>query len=72
MKYRIFAPDDYAHTARIEENFYNQRSMTEIVSSSIKRSNSLVVRARKWYDGFYEGFLMYLVYNSKQYVTRWF
>ncbi|TKX69198.1 IS5 family transposase [Halorubrum sp. GN11GM_10-3_MGM] len=36
IKHRIFAP--HAHNARINDNRYNQRSMTETVNSAVKRS----------------------------------
>jgi len=46
IKHRIFAPYDHAHNARIDEQRYNQRSMTETVNSAIKRSLDFAVRAR--------------------------
>jgi len=49
IKHRIFAPYDYAHKARIEDNLYNQRSVCETVNSVIKRSYGSAVRARIWY-----------------------
>ena len=63
-------PYDHAHNARIEDDLYNQRSMTETVNSSVKRSYGSAVRAREWYREFREIVLMCLVYNIKQYVTR--
>ncbi|GAD51813.1 putative transposase [Halarchaeum acidiphilum MH1-52-1] len=33
IKHRIFAPYDHAHNARLDQERYNQRSMTEIVNS---------------------------------------
>jgi len=72
VKHRVFAPYDHAHNARISDDLYNQRSMTETVNSSVKRSGSGAVQAREWYRGFREIVLMYLVYNIKQYVTRQF
>jgi len=38
VKHRVFAPYDHAHNARIEDELYNQRSMTETVNSSVTRS----------------------------------
>jgi len=70
VKHRIFAPYDHAHNARIEDDLYNQRSMTETVNSSVKRSYGSAVRAREWYREFREIVLMCLVYNIKQYVNR--
>ena len=69
VKHRVFAPYDHAHNARIEDGLYNQRSMTETVNSSVKRSYGSAVRAREWYREFREIVLMCLVYNIKQYVT---
>ncbi len=48
IKHRIFAPYDHAHNARIDEQRYNQRSMTETVNSAVKRSLGFAVRARSW------------------------
>ena len=70
VKHRVFAPCDRAHNARIENDLYNQRSMTETVNSSVKRSYGSAVRAREWYREFREIVLMCLVYNIKQYVTH--
>jgi len=56
------------HTARISDNLYNQRSMTEALNSSVKRSYDSAVRAREWYREFREIVLICLVYNIKQYV----
>jgi len=68
IKHRIFAPYDHAHNARIDDDRYNQRSMTETANSSVKRSYGAAVRAREWYREFREVVLMCLVYNIKQYV----
>jgi IS5 family transposase len=46
-----------------------QRSMTETVFSSLKRSLGCAVRARAWYREFREIVLMCLVYNVKRLVT---
>ncbi len=68
VKHRIFAPYDHAHNARIDDDRYNQRSMTETANSSVKRSNGSAVRAREWYREFREIALMCLIYNIKRYV----
>jgi len=68
VKHRVFAPYDHAHNARINDNLYNQRSMTETANSSVKRSYGSAVRAREWYREFREIALMCLVYNIKRYV----
>jgi len=68
IKHRIFAPYDHAHNTRIDDDRYNQRSMTETANSSVKRLYGAAVRAREWYREFREVVLMCLVYNIKQYV----
>ena len=66
IKHRIFAPYDYAHNARIDDQRYNQRSMTETVNSAVKHSLGFAVRARSWFREFREIALMCVVYNIKQ------
>jgi len=46
IKHRIFAPYDHAHNARVDEQRYNQRSMTETVNLAVKRSHGEAERAR--------------------------
>ncbi|AHZ23952.1 putative transposase (ISH9) [Haloferax mediterranei ATCC 33500] len=70
IKHRIFAPYDYAHNARIDEQRYNQRSMTETVNSAVKRSLGFAVRARSWFREFREIALMCVVYNIKRAVKQ--
>ncbi len=41
IKHRVFAPYDYAHNARINDELYNQRSVCETVNSVIKRSDGV-------------------------------
>jgi IS5 family transposase len=69
IKHCIHKPYDHAHNARINDDLYNQRSMTETANSAVKRSYGSAVRAREWYREFREIALMCLVYNIKQYVT---
>ena len=69
IKHCINKPYDYAHNARINDDLYNQRSMTETANPAVKRSYGSAVRAREWYREFREIALMCLVYNIKQYVT---
>ena len=66
----IRAPYDHAHNARIDENLYAQRSMTETANSAVKRSLGYAVRARDWYREFREIALMYVVYNIKRSVKQ--
>jgi len=70
VKHRVFDPYDHVHNARIKDELYNQRSMTETVNSSVKRLYGSVVRAREWDREFREIVLMCLVYNIKRYVIR--
>jgi len=70
IKHRIFAPYDHAHNARIDEQRYNQRSMTETVNSAVKRSLGFAVRARTWFREFREIALMCMVYNIKRAVKQ--
>jgi len=70
IKHRIFAPFNYAHNARIDKERYDQRSMTETVNSSVKRSLGFVVRARSWFREFREIALMCVVYNIKRFIKQ--
>ena len=70
IKHCIRAPYDHAHNARIDENLYAQRSMTETVNSAIKRSLGYAVRARTWFREFREIALMCVVYNIKRAVKQ--
>jgi IS5 family transposase len=38
IKHRVHAPYDHAHNARINDDLYGQRAMTETVNASVKRS----------------------------------
>jgi IS5 family transposase len=69
-KHRIFAPYDYAHNVRINEQRYNQRSISENVNSAIKRSHGKAERARTWFREFREIALMCVVYNIKRSVKQ--
>jgi IS5 family transposase len=70
IKHCVRAPYDHAHNARIDENLYAQRSMTETVNSAVKRSLGYAVRARDWYREFREIALMCVVYNIKRSVIQ--
>jgi IS5 family transposase len=70
IKHRIFAPYDHAHNARIDQERYNQHSMTETVNSAVKRSLGFAVRARSWFREFREIALMCVVYNIKRTVKQ--
>jgi IS5 family transposase len=66
IKHRVFAPYDHAHNARIDDERYHQRSMTETVNSSLKRSHGSAVRARDWFRQFREIALIAGVHNLEQ------
>jgi IS5 family transposase len=70
IKHRIFVSYDHAHNARIDDNRYNQRSVTETVNSAVKRSLGFAVRARSWFREFREIALMCVVYNIKRFVKQ--
>jgi len=66
IKHRVFAPYDHAHNARIDDERYHQRSMTESVNSSLKRSHGPAVRVRDWFRQFREIALIACVHNVEQ------
>ncbi|MDR5674685.1 IS5 family transposase [Halalkaliarchaeum sp. AArc-GB] len=66
IKHCVHAPYDHAHNARIDDELYGQRAMSETVFSSVKRSLGVALRARTWYREFREIALMCAVYNIKK------
>ena len=66
IKHCINKPYDHAHNARIDDDLYHQRSNSESVFSSFKRSLGVALRARAWYREFRELALMCAVYNIKK------
>ena len=66
VKHRVFAPYDHAHNARIDDERYHQRSTTESVNSSLKRSYGSAVRARDWFRQFREIALIAGAHNVEQ------
>ena len=66
IKHRVFAPYDYAHNARIDDERYHQRSTTESVNSSLTRSHGSAVRARDWFRQSREIALIAGVHNIEQ------
>ena len=66
IKHRVFAPYDHAHNARIDDDRYHQRSTSESVNSSIKRSHGSAVRARNWFGQFRELAVIAGVHNVVQ------
>jgi IS5 family transposase len=66
IKHRIMNPLDHAHNARMDGDRYHQRSMSETVFSSIKRTLGSAVRARSWWLEFREMLLKATVYNLRR------
>jgi len=66
IKHRIMNPLDHAHNARMDGDRYHQRSMSETVFSSIKRTLGSAVRARSWWLEFREMLLKAAVYNLRR------
>ncbi len=66
IKHRVFAPYDHAHNARIDDELYHQRSTSESVNSSIKRSDGGAVRARDWFGQFRELAIIAGVHNVER------
>jgi IS5 family transposase len=66
IKHRVFAPYDHAHNARIDDERYHQRSTSESVNSTIKRSHGSAVRAQDWFRQFREIALIAGVHNVER------
>lgn len=66
IKHRVFAHYDHAHNARIDDELYHQRSLTESTNSSLKRSQGEALRARDWFRQFREIALIAGVYNIER------
>ena len=66
IKHCINKPYHHAHNARIDDTLYNQRSISESVFSSVKRSLGVALRARTWYREFREMALMCAVHNIRK------
>jgi IS5 family transposase len=66
IKHRIYSSLDHAHNARMDSDRYHQRSMSETVFSSIKRTLGAAVRARSWNLEFREMVLKATVYNLRR------
>src|SRR5699024_11053937 len=66
IKHRVFPPYDHAHNARIDDERYHQRSTTETVNASLKRSHGSAVRARDLFRQFREIALIAGVHNVEQ------
>src|SRR5699024_2508339 len=68
IKHCVCASYDHVHNARIDEDFYAQRSMTETVCSVIRRSHGVAERARTCFHKFREIALMCVVHDIKRVV----
>ncbi len=66
IKHREFKAYDHAHNARIDDDRYHQRSLTESVNASIKRSYGSSLRSRSWYRQFREIAVIAGVYNIER------
>lgn len=66
IKHRLYQPIDHAHNARMNTDRYNQRSLTETVNSTLKRSILDSVSSRSWYCQFREIALAASVHNVKR------
>jgi len=66
IKHRLFNSLDHAHNAHMDSDRYHQRSMSETVFSSIKRTLCGAVRARSWWLEFREIILKATVYNLRR------
>lgn len=66
VKHRLYLPIDHAHNARLDDERYNKRALTETVNSSVKRSILESVSSRAWYRQFREIVLVASVYNVKR------
>ncbi len=66
IKHHIMNPLDHAHNARMDSDRYHQRSMSETVFSSIKRTLGAAVSARSWWLEFREMLLKATVYNLRR------
>lgn len=52
IKHRLYPPVDRANNTRMNKDRYNQRSLSESVNSSVKRSILDSVNSRGWYRQF--------------------
>lgn len=69
IKHRLYNQIDHAHNARLSDELYNQRSLSETVNSTIKRSISENVTSRAWFRQFREIVLIASVHNVKRSVS---
>ena len=69
IKHRLYNPEDHAHNARLSDELYNQRALSETVNSTIKRSIGENVRSRAWFRQFREIVLFASVHNVKRAIS---
>lgn len=70
IKHRLYNPIDHAHNARIDDDSYNQRSLSETVNTPIKRSIRETVTARSWFRRFRETVLIASVHHVKRSISQ--
>jgi len=66
IKHGIMNPLDHAHNACMDGDRYHQRSMSEAVFSTIKRTLGAAVRARSWWLEFREKLLKATIYDLRR------
>ncbi len=69
IKHRLYNPIDHAHNARQSDELYNQRSLSETVNSTIKRSIRESVSSRAWFRQFREIVLVASVHNVRRSIS---
>lgn len=63
IKHREFTSLDKAHNARLDEEMYGQRAMSESVFSMIKQRSGAQLKATTWYGQFREMAMKCVVHN---------
>ncbi len=66
IKHREFSSLQKAWNARLDSEFYGQRSQSETVNSRLKRKYGAFVRSRRWWKQFRELALACIVHNLNQ------
>lgn len=66
IKHRLYRPIDHVHNARMDEDRYNQRALSETVNFTVKRSILDPVSSRGWYRQLREIVLAASVHNAKR------
>ena len=69
IMHHFYNPIDHALNARLNDNLYKLRSLSETVNSSIKRSISEFVSSRTWFRQFREIVPIALVHTVKRAIS---